>query len=73
MAHMERAATATQRLADALLGDDGPLEVFVRSRREAGKSWRQIERDLYQSTDGGVDVTYETIRTWFPDAERKAS
>ncbi len=61
------APTPTARLADILLGDSGPLETFVRERRAAGRSWRQIERDLYRATDGEVDVTFETIRSWFPD------
>lgn len=61
------APTATHRLADSLLGDDGPLEDFVRIRRVDGRSWRLIARDLYERTE--IDVTYETLRSWFPDAE----
>ena len=55
--------TPTHRLADLLLGDDGPLETFVRSRRP--RSWRLIARDLYEATN--LDLTYETLRSWFPD------
>lgn len=59
------------QLADARLGADGPLGSFVRSRRAAGLSWRRIERDLLDRT--GVDVTGETLRTWFPDPVEAAS
>lgn len=64
---MERTATPTERLADVLLGEAGPLDRFVRRRREAGRSWRLVARDLYEATNGEVDVTYQTLRTWFPD------
>lgn len=60
-------ATTTQLLADALLGDDGPLERFVRTRRTAGASWRTIGVALFDSTDRVIDVTGETLRTWYPD------
>lgn len=58
-------ATDRLRLLDLLLGDDGPVEHFVRSRRTEKRSWRLIARDLYDTT--GEDVTYETLRSWFPD------
>ena len=60
-------ATPTHRLADALLGEDGPLETFVRTRRAKGRAWRLIARDLYEVTDNEIDVTYESLRAWFPD------
>lgn len=56
--------TPTQQLADVLLG--GGLEEFVRSRRP-GRSWRLIARDLWEATNHRVDVTYETVRGWYPD------
>lgn len=65
---MERTApTPTQRLVDIVLGDQGPLETFVRSRRDAKRSWRLVARDLYTAVDGEFDLTYETLRSWFPD------
>ena len=68
------ALTPSHRLADALLGDDGPLETFVRARRADGKSWRLIARDLFDATEGGVDVTVQTLCTWFAEpAEQAAS
>lgn len=57
--------TPTQRLADLILAE--PLEEFVRTRRAQNTSWRLIERDLLAATDGQVDVTYETLRSWYPD------
>ena len=63
--------TPTQRLADLLLPTT--LADFVQGRREAGRSWRLIARDLHQETDGQVDVTAETLRGWFSTPERLAS
>jgi hypothetical protein len=59
--------TPSHRLADLLLGEQGPLESFVRSRRSEERAWRLIARDLYEATDKQVDLTYETLRAWFPD------
>jgi hypothetical protein len=50
-----------------LLAEHGPLETFVRSRREAGTAWRIVARELYEQTDKQIDLTYETLRSWFPD------
>lgn len=63
------APTPNRRLADLILADDGPLEDFVRSRRADGIAWRLIARDLYEATGREVDLTYETLRSWFPDAQ----
>lgn len=57
--------TPMHRLADALLGDDGPLESYVAQRRAAGRSWRLVARDLYEKVD--VDLTPEILRRWFSD------
>lgn len=65
--------TRTQRLADLLLGDAGPLEHFIRTRRAEGRAWRLIARDLYEATDHEIDVTYETLRSWFPDEPTEAA
>jgi hypothetical protein len=62
------AETPTQRLADVLLGGDGSLRQFVRSRRANRRTWRHIARDLYEETD--IDVTPEALRQWFPDEPR---
>lgn len=64
--------TPTVRLAEVLLGGDGALTEFVQIRRPA-RSWRLIARDLYESTDGQIDVTYETLRGWFPEQPAEAA
>lgn len=54
---------------DRLLGDDS-LEEFVRSRRPH-TPWRRVALDLYDAT--GVAVTYESLRSWFPDEPSEAT
>ncbi len=70
---MEHTPTPTERLADLLLGDQGPLERFVRTRRSEGRAWRLIARDLFEVTEREVDVTHETLRSWFPDEPSRAA
>lgn len=55
--------TPKQQLADLLLGQS--LDEFVTSRRGQDRSWRLIARDLYERTNGQVDVTHETLRSWY--------
>lgn len=55
--------TPTQRLASILLGR--PLDGWIAERRAAERSWRLIARDLYEATNGQIDVTHETVRAWF--------
>ncbi len=62
------AATVTRRYADLLL--QGQLETFVRERRAQDRAWRLISRDLWETTGGELDITYETLRSWFPDPEK---
>lgn len=54
--------TPTQQLATMLLGRD--VTEFINEKREHGRAWRFIARDLYDATDGQIDVTYETLRSW---------
>jgi hypothetical protein len=54
-------------LSDHLLRRSGGLETFVQTRRDAGRSWRLIARDLHDATKGRVDVTDQTLANWFPD------
>jgi len=56
-------ATVTRRYADLLL--DGGLDAFVNSRRAEGRAWRLISRDIWEATDGELDISYETLRAWF--------
>lgn len=62
---MTSAPTPTARLAEHLLGE--PVANFISSRRAEGHAWRIVARDLYEATGGQIDVTYETLRSWFPD------
>lgn len=57
--------TPTQRLASILLGES--VQTFIATRRENGRPWRFIARDLYDATEGQIDVTHETLRQWHGD------
>jgi hypothetical protein len=63
--------SATQQLADLVLGR--PVEEYVAERRNAGRSWRMVTRDLAEATEGRVDVTEVTLRSWIADLDRIAS
>lgn len=58
-------ATPTYRLAEVLLGE--PLGDWVKAKRRAGGSWRLISMELWRATDHEVVVSFETLRSWFPD------
>ena len=57
--------TTLHTAADRLLGDAGPLEELVADRRNQGVSWRKIAAELRDLT--GIDVTHETLRSWFAE------
>lgn len=63
---MPRMKSPTHQLADAKLGR--PLADLVSERRQAGDSWRRISLSIF--TETGLDVSGETLRVWFPEAER---
>ncbi len=63
--------TPTQRLADVLLGRS--VADYVAERRDAGRSWRLVARDLYKATNGAVDVTHETLRGWYARRQSDAA
>ena len=54
--------TPTQKLASIILGQD--VREWITQRRDEGRSWRLISRDLYEATNRQVDVTHESIRSW---------
>lgn len=60
-------ATPTYRLAEVLLGE--PLDQWVKRQRKAGASWRLIAMELWRATDHEIVVSFETLRSWFPDDE----
>lgn len=58
-------ATPTFKALDHLMGGDGALTQWVTARRSDGVSWRRIAVELEDET--GIDVTHETVRSWFPE------
>lgn len=63
--------SATQQLAEIKLGSS--LEDFVieRRHRQPPLSWRKISLELRDVT--GIDVTHETLRSWFPEDDAVVS
>jgi hypothetical protein len=61
--------TIKQRLVDALLDEE--LGEYVRKARAAGESWQRISMALSQKT--GLYVTYESLRSWYPEHAKAAS
>lgn len=43
----------------------GKLREYVTDRRAKGDSWRRISLDIRDEI--GLDVTHETLRSWYPD------
>jgi hypothetical protein len=60
-----RRRTATYHLADVIIPEG--VQKFVLSRRAAGLSWRRIVLEMRDVTGARVDVSHETLRSWFPD------
>jgi hypothetical protein len=54
--------TPNQKLAGMLLGK--PVKDYIAERRAAGRSWRLVSRDLYEATNGQIDITGEAARLW---------
>jgi hypothetical protein len=46
---------------------DGTLAEFVRNRRQPSTSWRNLAAEIHTLT--GVDVSYETLRSWFAESD----
>ena len=61
--------TPLYRLLDALL--PGGIDAYVAAKRAEGESWRRIERAIW--ADVNVDVTYQTLRNWYPEMVEVAS
>lgn len=47
------------------------LDEFVTERRASGSSWARISRELFRLID--VEISYETLRAWFAELERKSA
>lgn len=54
--------TPTQRLAGLLLGE--PVTPWINRRRAEGASFRAISRELFERTNGQIDLAHETLRLW---------
>jgi len=54
--------TPTQELATLLLGQ--PVDEWIQARRADNQPWRIIARDLYERTNGRIDVTHQTLVNW---------
>lgn len=59
---MAQRRPAQQRYADLLLGRS--VEDFIAERRANEVPYRRIARDLCDATDGEIDVSDVTVRTW---------
>jgi len=59
--------TPNQKLAGMILGK--PVKHYIADRRAAGRSWRLIARDLYEATNGQIDITGEAARLWASDQD----
>lgn len=57
--------TPSQKLAGMLLGR--PVKDYIRERRDLGRSWRLVARDLYDATNGQIDITYQAAKNWAAD------
>lgn len=63
-------ATATQELANVLLGED--VVNYVLRSRSKGTHWQQIVADLSEKTDGRVRVTERSLQLWTRDQRERA-
>ena len=59
----------TTELAFELFTDGTALDKWVREQFETGdvNSWRQLAEAVSTRTGGKVTVSYEALRTWFPE------
>lgn len=57
--------TPLQRLAGNVLGE--PVGPWIRARRPARKTWRQIAAELNEATQGQINVPIQTLINWAPD------
>jgi len=62
--------TPNQKLAGMILGR--PVKDYIRDRRAAGRSWRLVARDLYEATNGQIDITYQAAKNWAADKDTAA-
>lgn len=65
---MSTVATPNRRLADLTLGR--PLEEYVAEKRTSRPrwSWRLIAQQLDEDTGGEIQLSHQTLRTWFGES-----
>ena len=65
LACMDQSLTPSQVLAEVVLGR--PLAEYVNEKRTARPRWpwRLIAEQLAEDTGGKVNVTAETLRSWY--------
>lgn len=51
-----------QQLAEEVLGQ--PIKPWIAERRLAGATWQAIAGELRAVTDGKVDFSHVTVRSW---------
>lgn len=61
---MARKPLSYQLAVILLDGVDG----LVSDLRDEGRSWESIARELWAVTAGKIDVTGQTVRSWYPAA-----
>lgn len=67
MAQTHQLSTA-QRMADRILGDHGhTLRSFLEEHHGQGLGYEAIARALDKATDGGVTISYQTVKRWLAD------
>lgn len=60
-------ASPLRELVDLKLARRGGVAAWLTRQRAAGRTWRQISKELERITQ--VDVTEQTLRAWMPDPE----
>lgn len=60
--------TPAHRLADIMLGANGPLVDWLAARRPE-RSWQRLSLELAQATDHEVTVHPDTLQAWFAESE----
>lgn len=67
MAQTHQLSTA-QRMADRILRDQGhTLQGFLEKHHGQGLGYEAIARELDKATDGGVAISYQTVKRWLAD------
>ncbi len=55
-------ASKLQKSASLILGTS--IEKYISKKRKLGSTWRDISRDLYNETDGKINISDVTLIRW---------